>query len=115
LRVLPAEPPAGAYYLLVFGEAGATIGLAAVDASTGEVSHWATLPGAAAHPLLDERTAIERAGARGSRSAELVWASSPASRSPLYPLWRIQTGDKTVYVDQHGTVWPSLGSTGRGG
>jgi len=104
-----------ASYLVVLGDPSAAIGLAAVDASSGEATQWATLPGAGPHPLLDRDAAIERTGAPSARRAELVWRSSPASRSPLYPLWEIDTGDQVVYVDHVGRVWSSLEAGARGG
>jgi hypothetical protein len=114
-RVLRTDPPDGVYYLLVFGEPEAAVGVAAVDAATGNVTTWANLPGTAPHTLIDAETASRRAGLRGKSRAQLVWRSSPRSRSPLYPLWQISTNEKTVYVDQQGTVWPSLESPTRGG
>ena len=109
------DPPGGAYHLVVVGDPSAALGLAAVDASSGEVTQWATLPGTAPHPLFDRDAAIERTGASSARRAELVWRSSPASRSPLYPLWEIDTGDEVVYVDHVGRVWLSLEERARGG
>ena len=109
------DPPGGAYYLVVVGDPGAVFGVAAVDASSGEVTQWATLPGAGRHSLLDRDAAIERTGAPSARRAVLVWRSSPASRSPLYPLWEIDTGDQIVYVDHAGRVWSSLEADARGG
>jgi hypothetical protein len=91
------------------------VGVAAVDVATGDVTTWATLPGTAPHTLIDAETASRRAGLRGKSRAQLVWRSSPGSRSPLYPLWQISTDEETVYVDQQGTVWPSLESPTRGG
>ena len=109
------EPPEGAYYLVVLGDPSAALGIAAVDASSGEVTQWATLAGDAPHLLPDREAAIQRAGASSARRAELVWRSSPASRSPLYPLWEIDTGDEVVYVDHAGQVWPSLEPGAHGG
>jgi len=109
------DPPGGAYYLVVVGDPSTALGVAAVDTSSGEVTQWAALPGAGPHPLLDREAAIERTGAPSARRAELVWRSSPASRSPLYPLWEIDTGDQVVYVDHAGRVWSSLEEGTRGG
>ena len=109
------DPPGGAYYLVVLGDPSAALGVAAVDAASGEVTQWATLPGTAPHPVLEREAAIRRTGASSARRAELVWRSSPASRSPLYPLWEIDTGDVVVYIDQAGRVWPSLEPHARGG
>ena len=109
------EPPEGAYYLVVLGDPSAALGIAAVDASSGEVTQWATLAGDAPHLLPDREAAIQRAGASSARRAELVWRPCPASRSPLYPLWEIDTGDEVVYVDHAGQVWPSLEPGAHGG
>ena len=54
-----------------------------------QVAQIGSAPDAATHSLLDREAAIERTGASSARRAELVWRSSPASRSPLYPLWEI--------------------------
>lgn len=113
--VLRTDSPDGVYYLLVFGEPEAAVGVAAVDVATGDVTTWATLPGTAPHKLIDAETASRRAGLRGKSRAQLVWKSSPGSRSPLYPLWQISTDEKTVYVDQQGMVWSSLEPPTRGG
>ena len=106
-RVRRAEPPGGSYYLVVFGAPAAALGIAAVDAAEGEVTNWATLPGTEAHTLLDAETAIQRAGAPAGSHAALTWRPSPASRSPLYPVWEISTPEQTIYVDQQGMVWRS--------
>jgi len=108
------DPPRGAYYLVVVGDPSAALGIAAVDVASGDVTQWATLPGTAPHPVLDREAAIRRTGASSARRAELVWRSSPASRSPLYPLWEIDTGDEVVYVDHAGRVRPSLEQDARG-
>jgi hypothetical protein len=107
-RVLRADLPGGVYHLIVFGEPNAALGVAAVDAATGEVTNWASLPGTGPHALLDAETAIRRAGFPARSHAELVWRSSRISRSPLYPFWQVSMDKKTVYVDQQGTIWPSV-------
>jgi hypothetical protein len=113
LRIDPAAD--GVYYLLVFGEPEAAVAVAAVDVATRNVTTWATLPGTAPHTLIDGETASRHAGLPGKSRAQLVWKSSPGSRSPLYPLWQISTEEETVYVDQQGRVWQSLESPTRGG
>ena len=107
-RVARPDSSGRAYYLIVFGEPEAALGIAAVDIATREVAEWATLAGTGPHTLIDAATAIRRAGGSAGSRAELIWRSSPASRSPLYPLWRVVTHETTVNVDQQGTVWPSL-------
>jgi hypothetical protein len=114
-KVLRTEPPGGSYYLLVFGEPNAAVAVAAVDVSTGEVTNWANLPGTAPHRLIDAQSALRCAGMPGDPPTQLVWTSSPASRSLFYPVWQVGTGDDRVYVDQKGKVWQSLDSNQRGG
>ena len=109
------DPPQGAYYLVVLGDPSAALGIAAVDAASGEVTQWATLPDAAPHPLLEREAAIRQTGASSPRRAELVWWSSRLSESPLYPFWEIDTGDEVVYVDHAGRVSSSLEPRARGG
>jgi hypothetical protein len=109
------DPPRGAYYHVVLGDPSAALGIAAVDATSGEVTHWATLSEAGSHSVLDREAAIERAGASSARRAELVWQPSRVSQSPLYPFWEIDTGDEVVYVDHAGRVWSSLEPRTRGG
>jgi streptogramin lyase len=84
------------------------VGIAAVDAASGDVTESASLPGTEPHELLDAAAALERSGLSPDRRAQLVWRPSAASRSPLYPLWQIGDGGETVYVDQQGRVWSSL-------
>jgi hypothetical protein len=100
---------AGEYYLVTFeGEA-----VAAVDVDQGETISWAAVE--RPHLAVDEDEARRLAGAEPGAQAELVWCSSAESRSPLYPIWAVSLGDKTVYVDQQGGVWQELHPAGRGG
>jgi hypothetical protein len=97
-----------AYHLVVFGEPMAAVGVATLDAASGELSGWAALPGTGPHLLIGAREARERAGVAPDTRARLMWTSSRASRSPLYPFWALGAGDHVAYVDQQGTVWRSL-------
>jgi hypothetical protein len=114
-RVRRLDQPKDSYYLVVFGESRAAIALAAVGATRGEIQTWARLPGHGPHPTLEPNIAAERAGLAEGARAELVWEPCRASRSQLYPLWEISTAAKTVYVDQQGSVWPELVTSGPGG
>lgn len=108
------DDPGGSYYLVILGDPDRALGVAAVDAATGELMEWAKLPGTGPHLTTGPAEAMRRAGA-SSGQPELVWRSSRASRSLLYPLWRVQTGGGIVYVDQQGTVWDSLEPDETGG
>lgn len=101
------DRPGDAYYLVVFGESNHARGVAAVDCAEGEVLEWAELAGTGPHLTVDAKEASRLAGA-ASGPAEMVWRPSRASRSLLYPIWRIETAAGAVYVDQQGTVWDSL-------
>lgn len=107
----PSEP----YYLIVFGDPQAALGVAAVDIVSGEMMNWATLPGTGSHSLIDYKAVFKRAGLPTSTHAELVWKSCQGSRSPLYPLWEICVNKKIIYVDQQGVIWHSLESSVAGG
>jgi hypothetical protein len=114
-RTRRIDRPGEAYYLVVFGEPQASIGVAAVDTASGEAMIWATLPGTGPHLTIDSETAVQQAGFAAKTRAELVWKICQGSHSPLYPLWEISSEKATVYVDQQGVVWQSLESAGHGG
>lgn len=109
------DRPGESYMLVVFGDEGASVGVAAVDAGTGRVLAQAALPGAGVHRVIAEDEAVARAGAVAGAPAALVWAPSMASRSMFYPLWQVEGPAGVVFVDFSGTVWPDLDSGGPGG
>jgi hypothetical protein len=103
------------YYLVLFGENHATVGVACVNAGSGEVETYARLPGTEPHLNIGSDRAIELAGGDDKARAEMVWKPSRASRSPLYPLWEIDKGEEKVFVDQGGNIWHNLEPAGPGG
>ena len=115
LRTRRADRIGESYYLVIFGEPQASVGVAAVDITTGEVMIHAEAQGSGPHLVIDAETAVKRAGLPEGTQSELVWQSCKGSRSLLYPLWKISYKKKTVYVDQQGGVWQSLVSNSRGG
>ena len=102
------------YYLIVAGAPDALVGVAIVDARTGEIQSSATLSNATGQWLLDERDVIATAGLTTPVRLRLVWAPSQASRSPLYPLWEVSNKDGRVFVDVSGRRWDALTSAGPG-
>lgn len=117
VRVWPVWPPEGpgpAYRLIEFGDPGAVVGIAAVDALGGQVMSSAHLPGTGPHLSLTKAEAVERAGLSDA-AARLVWSPSRQSRSPLYPIWEVRAGRELVFVDLQGNVWPALEPGGPGG
>ena len=77
------------YYLVVLGDEDASVAVGTVNAETGDVGSWARLPGHGPHLEVDAVRARSLAGAGETASVELVWRPSPASKSPLYPVWEV--------------------------
>jgi hypothetical protein len=114
-RVRRLDRSREAYYLVLLGEAEATIAVAAVD-TTGEVGVLSRLPGVAPHITVDAQQAVELAAAgEVPAQTEMVWMPCEASKSPLYPIWEVRTQSGIKYVDQHGKVWKELQPARPGG
>jgi hypothetical protein len=110
------RPRARGFQLVVFGAAEHASAIAAVDPVSGEVLEAARLPGRAVHTLITAVDAIQRAGFGPGAEAQLVWDSSPASRSRFYPLWQVQSADRKAWVDSvRGVVWDTLDASRGGG
>lgn len=102
------------YYLVWFGAANATTGVAAVDAASGEVLSRARLPGSRALLPVTAEAASRRAGAAGAVIPRLVWRPCRASFSMLLPFWQVPIPPRPVYVDQQGHLWTELEAGGPG-
>ncbi len=110
------QPGASAFVLVVFGQPERAVAIAAVDAVSGAVLESAHLPGRVPHALLSADEAVKRAGFGPGTEAQLVWDSSPASRSRFYPLWQLRNAGRTIWVDSiRGQVWPTLDAPRIGG
>jgi hypothetical protein len=103
------------YYLVVFGEEGRSLGVAAVDATTGEVVSHAPGAGTSPHLPVAAARACELAGAAPIEPPLLVWRPCRASQSMLSPIWELRTIDGPIYVDQQGQLWERLEPAGPGG
>ena len=95
------------YYLVVLGDDRAAVGVAAIKVGNGDVMSWARLSGTSPHLSVDASDAARLAGL-GEAAPELVWQPCQASASPLYPLWRVTGGGRSVFVDQQGKCWDRL-------
>jgi len=102
------DRPDDSYWLVVLGEPEAAQAVATVHAATGEVGSFARVADGGPHFEVDVAAAREAAGADEHAPAELVWRPSFASRSPLYPLWEVETAEGRVYVDHAGAVLRGL-------
>jgi len=114
-QVRHLDRPSEAYYLIELGASDAAVGIATIDADTGEVGVYAALPGLGAHIAVDAQMAIELANGEKGAQAELVWKPCSASRSPLYPFWEVRTTSGIKYVDQQRRVVDKLEPTRPGG
>ncbi|MBN8884923.1 MAG: hypothetical protein J0I77_04345 [Rudaea sp.] len=84
------------YVLVLLGLPGAPGWIAAVDAAAQDVMTWAANPsGASTVPAADE-------------ALDLVWQPGSASRSPLYPLHRVNTPDGPRFLDLAGKLHKDL-------
>lgn len=109
------DRPPEVYYLVQFGDSSASVAVATVDANTGEIGIYASLPGVGPHIAVGARLAIELAGGGQAAQAELVWMPCRVSKSPLYPLWEVRIQGVTKYVDQQRKVLDSLDPASLGG
>jgi hypothetical protein len=105
------------YYLVIFGEQNYAVAVAIVRINSGEIANSAQLPGRGPHLTVSASQALALAGLNehAGSQIELVWQPCRASRSPLYPIWKIQTPEGEVYVDQQGNTWQNLNPAGPGG
>ncbi|QSQ22725.1 hypothetical protein JY651_47800 [Pyxidicoccus parkwayensis] len=65
--------------------------------------------------VIAREAALERASLVGAPTVELVWKPCVATLSMFDPLWSVALGERTVFVDQRGKVWPALPPAGPGG
>lgn len=93
------------YYLITFTASPRRV---VVVGANGEIEEAGVIEGTGPHLVVNAHDAERYADLAEGRAAGLVWSPSPASRSPLHPLWEVRGRDATVYVDQHRKVWPSL-------
>jgi hypothetical protein len=109
------DRPGSAYYLVVLSRDNRPQGVVTIDRATGRVGSSARLQEGGSPLKVDAPRARQLAGADEAAEAELVWAPSRASRSPLYPFWRVQAGPRWRYVNQQEQVFDSLNAPGPGG
>jgi hypothetical protein len=108
LRVERPDQIGRDYYLVTFGPEAATTAVAAVEAGSGVVMSSAKLAGQRPHLTVTRQRALEIAAAGSGAEAKLVWQPGAASRSALYPIWKVSGPGGTVYVDQQERSWTDL-------
>ena len=108
-RVRRLDLPEGAYFLVLVGKH-----IACIDARTGAMlASAATSQSSPVSVSSDE--ALRRAGAQSGSTAELIWAPGRVSQSMFDPVWSVNVGTRTVYVDQRGRVRNELREKQPGG
>jgi hypothetical protein len=95
------------YYLVSLRDGNRTAAVANVDAATGDIRESAKIGNGSSPIQITAERAAKISGVRAVKTVELVWQPCRATRSPLYPVWRV-SGDIVVYVDQQGKVWRDL-------
>jgi hypothetical protein len=106
-RVTRLDRNSEAYYLVILGDDDAAVGVAAIKADNGDMMGSAQLGGKHPHLSVDASRAAQIANI-GNASMELVWQPCRASKSPLYPFWRVASGPRSVFVDQQEKCWDRL-------
>jgi hypothetical protein len=109
------DRPDTSYYVVVLGAAPGPAHVALVDGTTGRIGSSATLRNGQSPVAVSADRARAIAGAGEADDAELVWTPSQATRSPLYPVWRVRAAGTWRYVDQQGRVFDRLMEAGPGG
>jgi hypothetical protein len=109
------DRPDSGYFLVVLGPEDRAERAVIVERETGRVGSSAKLQAGGSPVKVDAGRARRLAGAAESADAELVWAPSQASRSPLYPIWRVYVGSRSRYVNQQEELFETLSSVGPGG
>ncbi|MFT3910637.1 MAG: hypothetical protein QM737_14520 [Ferruginibacter sp.] len=98
------------YYLVIFGKTDASIAIAAIGTTKGDIRISARLPGTSAHLTINKNRALELCNSDNNVTAEMVWEPGNLSRSPLYPIWKIYTSPKEKYINQQGIISGKPGS-----
>jgi hypothetical protein len=100
--------PGGSYFLVVFGDGSKDIGVAAIADGTFELRSMAHLPGNTPHQIINAEAARDIVGADRKARADLVWLPGRATKSMLYPVWRIITNAGPRYVDQNKYIYETI-------
>ena len=89
------------YALVHLGRTGAAGWIAAVNVADSDVMSWAVNPSG-------ESTVPALGPAERGTATEYVWRPSAVSRSPLYPLLRLETDAGERFVDLSGRSFTEL-------
>lgn len=98
----------GDYYLVVFGKEDAAVAVASVSAQYATIEISALLKGTSPHLTLSREKALELCAAAPGTKIHLVWKPCDLSRSPLYPIWEVESAGGVFYVSQGGVVCDRL-------
>jgi hypothetical protein len=83
------------------------VAVATVDAGGGGVRESGRIANGRSPLEVSAERAMKLSGLRKVTGVDLVWQPSRATRSPLYPVWRV-SGQSVVYIDQQEHTWNEL-------
>lgn len=102
------------YYLVPFRQKGNVSAVVMVGTKSGQAFYmgatYSDLP-ISQYPFVSRPEALVFAQSHArsvAASARLVWKPSQESMEPYYPLWEMQAGNQTVYVDHIGQTHAQL-------
>lgn len=107
-RVTNLNNQANNYFLVVFGESNASVAVATVGISNGEIGNSARLLANAPHLNVTKERALIISTSDENVSIELVWKPGNLSFSPLYPIWKVNLPSGSLYINQAGIVSDNL-------
>lgn len=108
---LDGHPP---YWLVTIDADERTLGVAAIG-DDGELVGSGTPSRPGRHLTVDAARAREIAGAPVDAASRLVWLSSRATASPLFPLWEVTSEGRPQWVALDGALVTELPGRSRGG
>ncbi|MDX6720026.1 MAG: hypothetical protein QOJ63_2280 [Solirubrobacteraceae bacterium] len=90
------------YWLVTIDDVDRTLAVAAIG-EDGQIVGAGRPSRAGRHVTVDAVRAREIAGAPANAASRLVWFSSRASASPLFPVWEVLRASTPAYVSLDGT------------
>ncbi len=102
------------YFLIIFRDKEYSYGLVIIGIRSGEVKNSARIKSRLPYLTVDKSRALHLASLKSPAQAELVWKPCQASRSPLYPIWRVWSSNKEAFIDQGGRIWKELSDSSSG-
>ena len=114
-RVTRLDRACAFYYLVLIEGSGGSAQVVMIDGESGAAESSARVASGEGPVSIPPEQASRLAKLHPADEVDLAWMACDATRSPLYPLWRVRRGKEIRYVDQRGAVRKELGGDRRGG